>query len=71
MSAERNFIDALKDGPKKAMWSICDNYTDFSKDQLRKIIVEFIYALANESDVLEEVAETLESDWYYFLESEE
>lgn len=45
MDAMKEFIDVLKTNPNGAYDYICNNYYEMSKDELKDIVKELLYAV--------------------------
>jgi 20S proteasome alpha/beta subunit len=69
MNKMKDFIDVLKNDPDKAYDFICNNYYKMSKEELKDITKELLYAVhdnmtkAEHDKILEDVATELE-DFY-------
>ena len=65
----KEFIEVLKNNPEKAYDFICNNYYKMSKDELKDITKELLYAVYSNTNkvehnkILEDVAIELEDSY--------
>jgi 20S proteasome alpha/beta subunit len=65
-NAMENLIKCMQETPEKTYDFICNNYWNMSKDELKDIAKELIYAISRtgeEADILEDVAEELKDSY--------
>ena len=74
----KNFIEALNNGKGFAFLTDWEKYSELTKDQMRDIAKELIYAIENSgliksdiNDVYETATENLTESYYYEFEEEE
>lgn len=74
----KEFIEALNNGKGFAYLTDYENYSELSKDELRDIAKELVYAIENSgliksdiNDVYETATENLTESYYYEFEEEE
>lgn len=61
-----NLIKCMQETPEKTYDYICNNYWQMSKEELKDIAKELIYAInktGEEADILEDVAEELKDGY--------
>ena len=69
METMKEFIELLENNPEKAYDFICNNYYKMSKDELKDVARELLYAMYDKmtkeehSEALADVAEELKSSY--------
>lgn len=75
MDAMKEFIDVLKTNPNGAYDYICNNYHEMSKDELKDIVKELLYAVysnvtkVEHDEILMDAATELEDFYLFYLEN--
>lgn len=71
MIVEKELVKTFIEEPDLAYDFICHKYTELSKEELKDVVLELLYAMRNDEDLVVDAGEELKEHWYYYCFEEE